>query len=596
MKFDLFDKQTKGKIEVEADESGNAWMAICPKHSDTNPSLCIDPEKGLYNCFGCGFKGQLWDQTKRGINSQPDDPPDDSSEPDDLDLLLTNPTATYDYCNAHGGLLYQLLKYPAPPPKNKTFRQRRPNSKGGWIWDLEGMPKVLYRLRELNEGEDPVFIVEGEKDVESLRALGLTATTNPMGAGKWSSVYDRYLGGRNVIILPDNDDVGKNHAKQVSRSLKGIAKSVRVVELPYLSVGGEYVPMPEHGDVSDLLESLKEDITKEDFLTLINLEELERKDEPETDDYHFISGNELLAMPKPKVEWVLDGILGAGHLGFVLGKPKAGKTYFTFNLGVCVSRGTPFLGRQVTQGPVLYLALDRDEIGKYMEMMGGDFSNIFFHYDIAPSDPVGKLIKKIEERSPRLVIADMMQKLLRFKEDPGYAESVLALEPLSDVAHRFRCVFLLNHHSPKEERQVVDSALGTTGYIASSDTSILIKKDQNERRSFYTLQRYHNPGEKDIKGEVIDLMADGITLISGGTILDANTREVKEQILKVLANVPEGDTMTTSEIVSAAHRDRNFVIKCLSQLEQEFKIRKSGHGTRSSPHKFSSRQERNISK
>jgi DNA primase len=449
---------------------------------------------------------------------------------------------------------------------------------------LDGVPLVPYRLPELLSGCDPVFICEGEKDVDNLRTLGLTATCNPMGAGKWKSIYDRNFGGRTVVILPDNDTPGKDHAKQVSRSLKGMVQSVKIVELPGL---------PEKGDVSDFLAPLT-DVTKEDFLRLINLEELERKDETKTDDYHFISGNELLAMPKPEVEWVLDGIIDACHLGLVLGKPKDGKTYFTFNLAVHVSRGTPFLGRETTQGPVLYLALDQDEVQKYMRMMGGDFSNIEFHYGMAPTDAVGKLIKKIEEKSPRLVVVDILQKLVRMKDEKAYAEAITKLEPLSDVASRFRCSIVLNHHSPKQEREIVDAALGTTGYIASVGTAILIKKDHNERRSFYTLQREHKLGEKDIKGQVIDLAEDGITLIHGGTILDVQTQETKDQILKVLANLPEGQTLTASEIVSSVKRDRNFVIKCLDQLEQEFKIRKSGHGRRNNPYRFSLREERNL--
>lgn len=580
MKFYLFNKRTNKSEEVEAEGSGNQWMAICPEHDDHNPSLSINPEmgeKGVYNCLGCGFSGQLCDP--------PDNP---EGEPDPLVRSI----AIYEYKNAQGDLLFQVLKYPAPPPKNKTFRQRRPDGKGEWIWNLEGVTPVPYRLPQLLSGCDPIFIVEGEKDVESLRDLGLTATCNPMGAGKWKSIYDRYFGGSDVVIIPDNDEPGRNHGKQVARSLKGIAKSVRVVELPYLLVNGDNVPMPEHGDVSDLLSSLTHP-TKEDFLKLINLEELERKDEDKTDEYHFVSGTELLARPKPEVEWVVDGMFGAGHLGLVLGKPKDGKTYFTFNLAVCVSRGIPFLGRETTQGPVLYLSLDWDNIERYMEMMGGDFSNIHFHCGMAPKDAVPKLIKMIEESSPRLAVVDIMQKLIKMKEEKGYAEAIDKLEPLSDVARRARCCIILNHHAPKAEREVVDAALGSTGYVASANTSVLIKKDASDRRAFYTLQREHKPGEQDIKGEILNLAADGITLTQGGTLLEVSTNELKAEIIKLLSELGEG-TMTQEDIVRAVKRKKDFVLKALRELEQEFLIRKSGSGRRNDPKKYSLRRERII--
>ncbi len=59
---------------------------------------------------------------------------------------------------------------------------------------------------------EPVFIVEGEKDADTLASLGLVATTNPGGAGKWRREYNGYLASRKVIILPDNDEAGENHA------------------------------------------------------------------------------------------------------------------------------------------------------------------------------------------------------------------------------------------------------------------------------------------------------------------------------------------------------------------------------------------------
>ena len=52
--------------------------------------------------------------------------------------------ATYDYCDANGGVLYQAVRY-----KPKDFRQRKPDGKGGWEWNMQGVDRVLYRLPEL---------------------------------------------------------------------------------------------------------------------------------------------------------------------------------------------------------------------------------------------------------------------------------------------------------------------------------------------------------------------------------------------------------------------------------------------------------------
>ncbi len=97
----------------------------------------------------------------------------------------------YDYQDETGDILFQTVRY-AP----KDFRQRRPYGKGGWIWNLQGVRLVLYRLPQIVEA-DTVLIVEGEKDVDAAYQLGLpsgyAATTSPMGAGKWKATYSEQL-------------------------------------------------------------------------------------------------------------------------------------------------------------------------------------------------------------------------------------------------------------------------------------------------------------------------------------------------------------------------------------------------------------------
>ncbi|MBA7482824.1 hypothetical protein ES707_18323 [subsurface metagenome] len=136
----------------------------------------------------------------------------------------------YDYRDEQGELLFQAIRY-----EPKAFRQRRPDFSGGYIWDLKDTRRVLYRLRELIKGKDPVFILEGEKDVDNLREWNLTATCCPMGAEKWKSQqkeYNPFLKGREVIIIPDNDEEGERHLDQVASCLQSLAGNVKVLRLP----------------------------------------------------------------------------------------------------------------------------------------------------------------------------------------------------------------------------------------------------------------------------------------------------------------------------------------------------------------------------
>jgi putative DNA primase/helicase len=146
---------------------------------------------------------------------------------------------TYDYTDEQGSLVFQVVRY---EPKN--FRQRRPEG-SDWVWNLQGVRIVPYRLPELLDAivsERTVFVVEGEKDADNLAKLNIVATCNAGGAGNWKAQHAAHLKGADVVIIPDNDDPGRHHAASVARSLKGIASRVRILELPGLA---------HKGDVSD---------------------------------------------------------------------------------------------------------------------------------------------------------------------------------------------------------------------------------------------------------------------------------------------------------------------------------------------------------
>jgi len=150
--------------------------------------------------------------------------------------------AEYNYRSSSGALLFQVIR-----TEPKGFFQRKPMTGGGWSNSVRGVEQVPYRLPELLAKPDAtVFITEGEKDADRLLSIGLVATCNAGGAGKWRSVHSDALVGRDVVVLPDNDDAGHAHAVAVANSLMAKAKSVLIVKLPDL---------PAKGDVSDWLDA-----------------------------------------------------------------------------------------------------------------------------------------------------------------------------------------------------------------------------------------------------------------------------------------------------------------------------------------------------
>lgn len=236
----------------DAKKNGKGFKAKCPAHEDNNPSLKITEGvdgKILFYCHAqctpadvaaaIGLDMSDLFPVSKAKKAPPVKMPKAASRRSDSDIA-----ATYDYRDEDGKLLFQAVRYANP----KDFRQRQPNG-NGWRWTLDNVRLVIYRLPELLAAhpDAEVFIFEGEKDCDRLAAEGLIVTTNPMGAGKWRKEFgERWLSGRRVVIVPDNDKTGRTHAEAVARSLQGVAKSVKVLELPGL---------PDKGDVSDWLDA-----------------------------------------------------------------------------------------------------------------------------------------------------------------------------------------------------------------------------------------------------------------------------------------------------------------------------------------------------
>lgn len=214
---------------------GDQWQAQCPAHEDSRASLSVSQGRSggiLVKCFaGCTFSAILNAlNLTAGSLSAPKDPP--SSQ---LPRIL----ATYDYKDDRGDLRFQVCRF-----EPKDFRQRRPNGGGGWLWNMQGITKIPYRLNELL-GHTTIYIAEGEKDCDALWKQGLPATTNVGGAGKWRETETLTLknaGVSRVIVLPDNDGPGRKHAEDIARQMKAAGIACTVVPLPGLSA---------HGDVSE---------------------------------------------------------------------------------------------------------------------------------------------------------------------------------------------------------------------------------------------------------------------------------------------------------------------------------------------------------
>ncbi|MFZ0643056.1 MAG: hypothetical protein WAM25_07825, partial [Candidatus Acidiferrales bacterium] len=223
--------------------NGTGWQALCPAHEDRNPSLSVTAHEGKILLFchaGCSVEAicaalgisvrDLFTENSNHGNRNQDS---EWGKPWPDGGPLGKPVAVYDYCDEASTLLFQVGRFERIKngEREKTFRQRQPGRGGRWNSNIEGVRRVLYHLPDVLKAKS-VVIVEGEKDCETARKMGLVATCNAGGAGKWRDEYSEILRGKHVVKIADADVPGRKDAEQIAASLAGKVQSLRVMELP----------------------------------------------------------------------------------------------------------------------------------------------------------------------------------------------------------------------------------------------------------------------------------------------------------------------------------------------------------------------------
>lgn len=399
---------------------GSGHVARCPAHEDRKQSLGVhqgDDGRTLVRCYASCTTEQI--VAALGLELK------DLFEDDDR--APNQPEAIYDYVDENGELVQQVLRLPG-----KSFRQRRPDGAGDWVWKMEGVERVPYRLPEVLEAISAgrwVIVVEGEKDADALVAAGATATCNPGGAGKWQDAWAaRYFTGANVMIVVDLDEAGKAHAQAVMASLEPYAARVKAVR----SLAGK-----------DAYDHLRAGHGLKEFAPF-NLNEI-------TDGLVLQSADELLSAD---VDWLpgFEGFIPYSGISMVFGNPGSNKSTLTCLLAGIVTRngdGAIFMSGEDTPEMKPRLFATGADLSKCLflsKRTAGADSSVTLPHDIAALETL------IEKHSVRLVVIDPIDNVLGIDVDSYKAQSVrYALNPLVGVAQRHKCAIVLVSHLTQEK-------------------------------------------------------------------------------------------------------------------------------------------------
>jgi len=424
--------------------NGSEWCpAKCPFHDDAHPSASVNCTTGAFKCRACDLSLDVFGFHCRVTGMQFKDALEDLAERAGVDTGTRDrgPEITFDYHDDAGKVLYQVVRRPG-----KKFLQRRPDGIGGWIWKLGDVKPVLYRLPDLLKSVGPVHLTEGEKDAETLMALGFNATTNSGGAGSFPEDQAKHLRGREVVLHLDNDSKGIARGKALCRMLDPFARSIRVVEYRDLGAGGDVSDFIAAGGTREDIEGrAREALYSDEWMQAIRDEagptSAKSDDEPPAEKpFSFpliIGAREFTMMTMEEPEQVIVGVLHRGSKAVFGGPSKAYKTWNLMDMGMAVASGEPWWNFPTTKGKVLYVNFELQPfaIHRRLKKLAEDRNigvpeNLKIWNLRGYATPLDKLIpellRQIEGDGYALVIPDPIYKTLmgRNENDAGDIGSV----------------------------------------------------------------------------------------------------------------------------------------------------------------------------
>jgi hypothetical protein len=568
--------------------SQKAWRACCPAHADDKPSLCVslgEEGRALIHCYaGCPPEAVV---ASLGLSMADLMPPKErekvrrqeqkvrrlegeqvgemaardgslganpSVRPSDL---LTFSPSSSGYA-ASDDAIAELTRRLGPCSRTWVYhddcedpigyilrwdtdrgKEIRPVSRRGDRWFLGGMatPRPLYRLVELLKRRDErVYVTEGEKAADAGISLGLLATTSPHGSASARKADWRVLAGRDVAILPDNDDAGRRYADDVTSILLALnpPATVRIVSLPELEPKGDLYDWLEHHDAvesKDLrtrLEHLVEAQPVRSVPVRASLDSQEEKTTPDgvtTNQKRTPDGVTTNVVPvvtcmadveETQIRWLWPERMSLGRITMLVGRPGEGKSFLTTDMAARVTRGATWPdGSTCPEGSVLLISAEddpRDTVRPRLRAHGADLSRVHLLTTVRRTDADGREsetlftladVEALEtvlqaHRDCKLVVVDPIGSFLGGRTDAHRDNDVRSvLVPVARLAEQYDAAVLVVAHRRKSPGGFADDmALGSRAFTGLARAVWHVSRDRDDKQ-----RRLLLPGKNNLAAE-----------------------------------------------------------------------------------------------
>jgi hypothetical protein len=503
-------------------KSGEGYSARCPSHKDEKNSLRVKQgdKRSFLDCFAqkcteadiCASLGinesDLFFDSQTGYYAK-----SNAKQTARGKQII----AVYPYVDESGRVLYENVRF-----EPKDFRQRKRDENGREQWNLNGTRRVPYRLPELLEAVQSganIFLCEGEKDADNVRALGLQASSFK----NWRAEFNAFLKTANVFLLCDHDRAGIKQAADAGAIIYGTVESLRVIDL----FADE--PLPEkHGkDVSDwILERHGEGLSNEEIAELVliladnadafspNKTTAQKAPDEKTDDKPLAIIRASDVTPK-KVDWLWYPYIPLEYVTLFSGEEGIGKSWIFCAIASGITNGfLPLLPERFEpQNVLIFSAEDAadDTLVPRLIKTGANLSKVFIVNERFVFDEKGlvRFEHYIAETKPIWVIVDPLFAYSDLRLDlnkPHHARHVAG--KFEQIAKKYKIAvsYLIHFNKSKgggDARQAVSSS---QEFSNAARSVVLIGKDPNDETRRALIHRKHN---KSPKGKAIGYQITG---------------------------------------------------------------------------------------
>lgn len=454
------------------------YMARCPNHGDSNPSLSVSlgsDNKILLKCFaGCPTEDIVGAMGLTMKDLFADIKPNEAFPAYGEAKAYQPATQESEYLYAGGQLKKQKFrkadgsKYCVWKHLNgSTWEKGRNNIRPGLYQSQTVLPEIF-------------FLVEGEKDVENLKNAGMVAVSLPDGAqSKWEGSYNAVFKGKQVVILPDNDEPGKKYAQMCAEKLHGVAAMVWVLDLK-----NAWPEIPDKGDISDMIARFGAEAALGKVMKVLKSTPQWEPGQAATEALSLICAADVeYSLPK----WLISPYFQRGKGTLIQADPGTGKTAFMCAIAASVTTGRPIMGLAVeTPGSVLMLSVE-DDLGVLRGRIGangGDPNKVYFMKNAAEmtinSPEIEQAVKQVEAK---LLIFDPLQAFLGANIDMFRAnETRPALAKLFEMCDRNDCACAIISHTGKNGlgKSPVNQSLGSVDIPAAMRSVLHIARNPED--------------------------------------------------------------------------------------------------------------------